>query len=56
MESMGDYLIPLMRKFELTLADVTDHRTVSPGRKDDLAEKELNRMKIYLGRRLGMRG
>jgi hypothetical protein len=28
-----------------------DHRTVSPGRKDDLAPKELARFKAYLAKR-----
>jgi len=48
MESMAEYLVPLMRKYGLTLADVTDHRTVSPGRKDDLAPMELARFRRYL--------
>jgi N-acetyl-anhydromuramyl-L-alanine amidase AmpD len=37
-----------MKRYGLTLADVTDHRTVSPGRKDDLAASELARFKAYL--------
>jgi N-acetyl-anhydromuramyl-L-alanine amidase AmpD len=52
MVSMAQYLVPLMRHFGLTLADVTDHRTVSPGRKDDLAPTELARFKSYLSTRL----
>ena len=52
MASMADYLLPIMRQYGLTLADVTDHRTVSPGRKDDLNPKELARFKAYLFQRL----
>jgi len=48
MASMAEYLVPLMRKYGLTLADVTDHRTVSPGRKDDLNPTELTRFRTYL--------
>lgn len=52
MASMAEYLVPLMKKYGLTLADVTDHRTVSPGRKDDLAAAELARFKSYLSKLL----
>jgi N-acetylmuramoyl-L-alanine amidase len=52
MASMAEYLVPLMKRYGLTLADVTDHRTVSPGRKDDLAAEELARFKAYLAERM----
>lgn len=52
MESMAEYLLPIMRQYRLTLDDVTDHRTVSPGRKDDLKPLELARFKSYLAKRL----
>ena len=52
MASMAEYLVPLMKRYGLTLADVTDHRTVSPGRKDDLAAEELARFKAFLAERL----
>jgi N-acetylmuramoyl-L-alanine amidase len=52
MASMVEYLLPLLKKYGLSLNDVTDHRTVSPGRKDDLAPKELARFKAYLAKRL----
>ena len=52
MASMAEYLVPLMKRYGLTLADVTDHRTVSPGRKDDLAAGELARFKDYLSKLL----
>jgi N-acetyl-anhydromuramyl-L-alanine amidase AmpD len=48
MASMADYLLPIMRQYGLTLADVTDHRTVSPGRKDDLNPTQLTRFRTYL--------
>jgi AmpD protein len=53
MESMAEYLAPIMRQYGLELLDVTDHRTVAPGRKDDLAWRELERFKAYLRDRLG---
>lgn len=52
MASMVEYLIPIMRLYGLTLDDVTDHRTVAPGRKDDLKPSELARFKGYLAKRL----
>ena len=52
MESMVEYLLPLIKKYGLTLNDVTDHRTVSPGRKDDLKASELARFKAYLADRM----
>lgn len=52
MESMAEYLVPIMREYGLALADVTDHRTVSPGRKDDLKPSELARFKAFLGERM----
>ena len=52
MASMAEYLLPIMRQYGLTLADVTDHRTVSPGRKDDLNPTEFARFKAYLAARL----
>jgi N-acetylmuramoyl-L-alanine amidase len=52
MASMAEYLEPIMREHRLTLDDVTDHRTVSPGRKDDLNPAELARFKAYLAKRL----
>jgi N-acetylmuramoyl-L-alanine amidase len=52
MESMADYLLPIMKRYNLSLRDVTDHRTVSPGRKDDLAMTEFARFKDYLAKRL----
>ena len=52
MASMADYLMPIMRQYGLSLSDVTDHRTVSPGRKDDLNPTEFARFKAYLAARL----
>jgi len=52
MESMADYLLPIMKRYNLSLRDVTDHRTVSPGRKDGLAMAEFARFKDYLAKRL----
>jgi N-acetyl-anhydromuramoyl-L-alanine amidase len=52
MASMAEYLLPLMQRYGLTLDDVTDHRTVAPGRKDDLAWRELERFKAYLSKML----
>ena len=52
MASMADYLLPIMREYGLTLSDVTDHRAVSPGRKDDLSPTEFARFKKYLAARM----
>jgi N-acetyl-anhydromuramyl-L-alanine amidase AmpD len=52
MASMAEYLVPIMREHGLTLQDVTDHRTVSPGRKDDLRPIELERFLRFLSKRL----
>ena len=52
MTSMAEYLLPVMQRYGLTLADVTDHRTVAPGRKDDLKPSELARFKSYIAARL----
>jgi N-acetyl-anhydromuramyl-L-alanine amidase AmpD len=52
MASMAEYLVPIMRRYKLGIADVTDHRTVSPGRKNDLKPSELARFKAYLSNRL----
>jgi N-acetylmuramoyl-L-alanine amidase len=52
MASMVEYLLPLLKEYGLTLNSVTDHRTVSPGRKDDLKPRELARFKAYLAKRL----
>jgi len=52
MASMAEYLAPLMKLYRLTLDDVTDHRTVAPGRKDDLNPTEFARFKKYLAARL----
>jgi N-acetyl-anhydromuramyl-L-alanine amidase AmpD len=51
MESMAEYLAPIMKKYRLTVADVTDHRIVSPGRKDDLAPKAFAVVKKFLATR-----
>jgi N-acetylmuramoyl-L-alanine amidase len=48
MASMAEYLAPIMRDYRLTLDDVTDHRTVSPGRKDDLSPKAFAVVKKFL--------
>jgi N-acetyl-anhydromuramyl-L-alanine amidase AmpD len=52
MASMAEYLLPIMREYRLTVADVTDHRTVSPGRKDDLSPKAFATFKKYLTARM----
>ena len=52
MASMAEYLLPIMTRYGLTMADVTDHRTVSPGRKDDLNPTEFARFKAYLAARM----
>jgi AmpD protein len=53
-DSMACYLVPIMRQYGLTINDVTDHRTVAPGRKDDLKASELARFKAYLSKALSL--
>ena len=48
MKSLAEYLAPIMLEYRLTLDDVTDHRTVSPGRKDDLSPKAFAAVKKFL--------
>jgi hypothetical protein len=46
-ESALEYILPRMLKWRITPDWVTDHRTVSPGRKNDISPKEYERfMKI----------
>jgi len=42
-ESALEYILPRMRKWNITPDWVTDHRTVAPGRKNDLAPKEYDK-------------
>ena len=42
-ESAIEYLVPRMNRLSLTIKDVTDHRTVSPNRKNDLKPSEYDR-------------
>ena len=39
-ESAIEYIVPLMKKWNITLDMVTDHRTIAPNRKKDLNPKE----------------
>lgn len=39
-ESAVEYIVPLMKKWNISIDMVTDHRTVSPNRKKDLNPKE----------------
>jgi len=51
-ESAIEYLVPRMKELSLSIKDVTDHRTVSPNRKNDLKPSEYDRfmqeLKKYL--------
>ena len=42
-ESALEYIVPLMKKWDITPDMVTDHRTVSPNRKKDLNPKEFTK-------------
>lgn len=52
MDSMAQYLVPIMKQYGLTMKDVTDHRTVSPKRKNDLAPDQLSKFTTYLAAQL----
>jgi N-acetyl-anhydromuramyl-L-alanine amidase AmpD len=47
-----EYLVPRMKELSLTIGDVTDHRTVSPGRKNDLKLSEYDRFMQALKKNL----
>jgi len=47
-----EYIVPRMRKWGMTIEDVTDHRTISPGRKQDIDEKEFKKFLARLGEAL----
>ena len=51
-ESAIEYLVPRMNRLSLTIKDVTDHRTVSPGRKNDLKLSEYDRFMQELKKHL----
>ncbi|CAN5708845.1 hypothetical protein BH23GEM11_BH23GEM11_10690 [soil metagenome] len=47
-DSAMEYIIPRLRKWNLTPDDMADHRTISPGRKVDLKESEYDRFMVRL--------
>ena len=51
MESALEYIIPRMKKWSITPDMVTDHRTVSPGRKTDLKKEEFEKFHALLKKR-----
>lgn len=42
-ESAIEYIVPLMKKWDIPLDMVTDHRTIAPNRKKDLNPKEFTK-------------
>jgi len=48
MESAIEYMLPLMKKWKIVPDMVTDHRTVSPGRKVDLKKEEFEKFHALL--------
>jgi N-acetyl-anhydromuramyl-L-alanine amidase AmpD len=51
-DSAIEYLAPRMNRLSLTIKDVTDHRTVSPNRKNDLKPSEYDRFMQELKKHL----
>ena len=51
MESALEYIIPRMKKWDITPDMVTDHRTVSPGRKVDIKKEEFEKFHALLKKR-----
>jgi N-acetyl-anhydromuramyl-L-alanine amidase AmpD len=51
MESALEYIIPRMKKWGIAPDMVTDHRTVSPGRKVDLKKEEFEKFHALLKKR-----
>lgn len=50
-ESALEYILPRMQRWGITPDNVTDHRTVSPGRKDDIAPREFEKFMRILRER-----
>lgn len=51
-ESALEWLLPRYKKWGMTFDMLTDHRTVSPGRKNDLAPDQLEVLLAYLKKHL----
>jgi AmpD protein len=51
-ESAMDWIIPRWKEFEMSFNWSTDHRTVDPNRRNDLAPDQLNRLIEELKRRI----
>ncbi len=52
MLSAIEYMLPLMKKWKITPAMVTDHRTISPGRKVDLKKEEFEKFHALLVKKI----
>jgi len=48
MYSALEYLKPILKKYEIPLSDVIDHRMIAPNRKNDLNPVEYNKLKKFL--------
>jgi N-acetyl-anhydromuramyl-L-alanine amidase AmpD len=42
-ESAIEYILPIMKKWDISVDMVTDHRTIAPNRKTDLNPKEFSK-------------
>jgi len=52
MDSAIEYILPRLKRWNISIDNVTDHRTVSPGRKTDIAPSEYNKFLQRLKGRL----
>lgn len=48
-----EWLEPRWTRLRWSLADMTDHRQIAPGRKDDLAPREWERLRAAIAERFG---
>ena len=51
-ESAIEYIVPLMKKWDISIDMVTDHRTIAPNRKKDLNPKEFTKFHEALKKHL----
>lgn len=51
-ESAIEYILPRMKKWNISLGNITDHRTISPNRKVDLKKEEYEKFMSFLQKKI----
>lgn len=54
LDSLIEWLAPRAAKYGWKMANITDHRTISPGRKTDLEPAQYNAAWLYIADKLGL--